>query len=1028
MPQGKIYSIFEDHKDILWIGTHGYGLFRFDRKTGKISNYTFDPNNTKSINNNTILSICEGPPGILWLGGLGGLNKLNSKTMEFRHFVHDRDDPNSIGADHIMSIYRDSSGILWIGTIGGGLNRFDPDTEKFKSFKKDPDNQESLNTNSVLSVYEDLNGTIWLGSYDDGLFKYIPGKNGKPDRFIQYVHDKNNLNSLSYNVARIVIGDKSGNTWIGTEGGGLNKFNLENESFTIYTMEDGLPNNVIWGILLDEKGNLWISTNNGLSRFNPETESFFNYDRSDGLQALEFAFGAHYKSRTEEMFFGGEKGINYFYPDSVKINPYVPPVVLTGFKLFNKSVPVNENSLLKKSITEVRELELKYNENFISFEFAALNYTNSHKNQYKYRMIGLDPDTVYAGTRRFADYTDMKPGDYTFWVTGSNNDGIWNKEGVSLHIIIHPPWWRSRLAYSLYIVLVVLMVLGFVRRRTWRLRKDKEELEKQVKERTREIEEKDFHILEMDRMKTRFFANISHEFRTPLTLILSPLEEIMANKSSKDKDYNKFGIIRRNGLRMLDLVNQLLDLSKLDSGKLKLELMEADIIKILRLSFSSFISLADKKRIQYNFQLPEDELFTYFDRGKLETIMNNLLSNAFKYTPEDGEIKCIVHLKEAVKEDEKDVIEISVRDSGPGIDENKLDLIFDRFYQADEQHHIEGGGTGIGLSITKELVHLIHGEIKVSSKPGEGSCFMVTIPLGKDHLKESEYVIVKPEQNAERKLINEAISGKAIDDISGVKSIPDKKVSQILIVEDNLELRSYLKEQFQMDYLIEEASDGEEGLKKAIKSIPDLIVSDIMMPKIDGVEFCKRVKTNERTSHIPVVMLTAKADIESRIEGLETGADDYIIKPFNIHELRTRVKNLIEQRQILRKRFASNLNVTPKDIAFNSYDVQFINRIIGVVEEHLADFDFDVKDLQGKAGMSHTQLYRKLFALTGLSPSKFIRTLRLKRAAKLMEQKNGNVTKIAYEVGFNNLAYFTKCFKELYGLSPSGYLKQFSGQ
>jgi len=1027
MPEGRIQVIFEDHRGVFWIGTHDYGLFRFDRKSGEISKYLFNPDNPGSINNNTILSICEGPPGILWMGGLGGLKKLDMETMEFRHFIHDPDDPNSISADHIMSIYRDNSGILWIGTLEDGLNLFDPETEKFEVYSKNSDNQEGFNANTIFIVYEDSNGTIWLGS-NNGLIKYIPGKNGDSDKFLHYKHDDNNLNSISSNGVRTLVDDNSGNLWIGTDGGGLNKFNLENESFTVYTMEDGLPNNTIWGILIDEKGNLWISTDNGgLSRFNPVTEKFSNYDQSDGLQGSQFNFNAYYKSRSGEMFFAGDKGINYFYPDSVKNNPYVPPIVITDLKLYNKSVPINENSPLKKSITELGEIELKYNENFISFEFAALNFTNSHKNRYKYKMTGLDPDTVYSGTRRFADYTDMKPGDYTFWVTGSNNDGIWNEKGVSLHIVIHPPWWRSRLAYSLYIVFVILMVSGFIRWRTWSLRKDKEELEKQVRERTREIEEKDFHILEMDRMKSRFFTNISHEFRTPLTLILSPLEKIMADKNSKDKDYNELGVIRRNGLRLLDLVNQLLDLSKLDSGKLKLELMEADIIKILRLSFSSFISLADKKRIQYDFQLPVDEIFTYFDKGKLETIMNNLLSNAFKYTPEDGEIKCEVHIKETGKEGEKDVIEISVRDSGPGIDKNKLDLIFNRFYQADEEHHIEGGGTGIGLSLTKELVQLIHGEIKVISNPGKGSCFIVTIPLGKDHLKKSEYVIVKPELRPEPKLVEDILPDEISADSIKTESVRDKNTIQVLIVEDNRDLSAYLKEQLQINYLIEEASDGEEGLKKAIKNIPDLIITDIMMPKMDGVELCKRVKTNEKTSHIPVVLLTAKADIESRIEGLETGADDYIIKPFNMHELITRVKNLIEQRQTLRKRFAGNLNVTPKEIAFNSYDVQFINRIIGVVEEHLADFNFDVKDLQSKTGMSHTQLYRKLFALTGLSPSKFILTLRLKRATKLMEQKSGNVTKIAYEVGFNNLAYFAKCFKELYGVSPSGYLKQFSG-
>jgi signal transduction histidine kinase/ligand-binding sensor domain-containing protein/AraC-like DNA-binding protein len=1022
MPGGRIYTVFEDHKGVFWIGTHAYGLFRFDRKTGGISRYMNNTNDPQSINKNTILTICEEPPGILWLGGLGGLKRLDTETMEFRHFVHNQDDPNSVSGNHIMSLLMDRSGILWICTLHSGIDRFDPKIGKFEPLGKFWDNQRELGTTQLYLLYEDSKGTIWIGS-DKGLIKYIPDADKNYGKFQQYTHDDKNPNSISSNVVRSIMEDNTGTLWIGTDGGGLNKFNVKKETFTIYTMENGLPSNTIWGILVDGKSNLWLSTNNGLSKLNPETEEFFNYDISDGLQGLEFNFNAYYKSRSGEMFFGGGKGINYFYPDSVKKNLYVPPIVITDFKLYNKSVSIKEGSLLPKSISELKKLELKYNENFISFEFAALNYTNSHKNRYKYRMIGLDPDTIFAGTKRLAEYTELKPGKYTFWVTGSNNDGVWNSEGVSLDIVVYPPWWGSKLAYGIYLLLLFSFIVLFINWRTRKLRKDKEELEKQVKERTSDIEERDFHIIEMDRMKTRFFANISHEFRTPLTLILSPLEELLLKNRNRDGDFNKLTSIRRNGLRLLDLVNQLLDLSKLDSGKLKLELTEADIINALRLSFSTFISLADKKSIQYTFSLPERTLVTCFDRGKLETIMNNLLSNAFKYTPINGKIECTVVISNNSGGSVKQTLEIFVVDSGPGIKEDKLNLIFNRFYQVDELHHIEGGGSGIGLSLTKELVNLIHGEIKVKSKPGEGSCFTVTIPTGTAHLKESEYVIIKPEQQMTPILTDNVISEEEENDIQDSIYIPSKRENKILIVEDNTELRTYLKEQFQKIYFVEEAVDGEEGFQKSIKSIPDLIITDLMMPVMGGVELCRKVKTDENTSHIPVIMLTAKADMASRIEGLEIGADDYIVKPFHFHELKTRVLNLIEQRQKLRKMFSCNLDMLPEDIAFNSYDLKFINRIIAIVEDNLADFDFDVDSFHQKSGMSHPQLYRKLTALTGLSPSKFIRTMRLKRAKTLMTQKKEKVTDIAYSVGFNNLSYFIKCFKEQYGVSPSGFYK-----
>jgi signal transduction histidine kinase/ligand-binding sensor domain-containing protein/AraC-like DNA-binding protein len=1020
MPQGRIQSVIEDYNGILWIGTHGYGLFRFDRERGEITNFKHDPNNPKSINNNTILTICEERPGILWIGGLGGLKRLDTRTMEFKKFTHAPDDPGSLKSDHILYIMKDSSGMLWVGMVDGGINRFDQETEKFESLKFS-NGRKDFHENTVFVIYEDSKRTVWVGGYN-GLYKFIPADSS----FIQYKHDDNNPGSISANVVRAITEDRSGDLWIGTEGGGLNKFDVKNETFRIFTTANGLPCNVIWGILTDDNDNLWLSTNRGLSKFNMKTEVFTNYDQSDGLQGAMFNFNAFCKSRSGELFLGGDHGINYFFPDSIKKNSFVPPVILTDFKLFNKSVPIKKGSLLDRSISELTTLDLKYNENFISFEFAALNYTNSHKNRYKYIMTGLDPDTIYAGTRRFAEYTDLKPGEYTFWVTGSNNDGVWNKYGVSLDIVVHPPWWKSRLAYGIYFLTLILSVTGLVNRRTRKLRKDKEELERLVKERTHDIEERDIHILEMDRMKTRFFANISHEFRTPLTLIISPLEELLSDIKKDDKNYKKLTAVKQSGLKLLSLVNQLLDLSKMDSGKLKLELSKADIVGALNLLFSSFISLADKKRIDYKYQLPDKKFITYFDKNKLETITNNLLSNAFKYTPAGGNIECMVNIRNIADEKQgHQLVDISIKDSGPGIAEDKHKKIFNRFYQVDESYHSEGGGSGIGLSLTRELTELLHGKINVKSKPGEGSCFNVTIPVGTEHLKGSEYVIVETEKQEVPVMDEKNVTNDLPENESAGGHVKIKESFRILIVEDNEELRSYLKEHFQKVYRVDEASDGEEGLEIADRTIPDLIITDVMMPVMGGVEFCRLIKTHENTSHIPVVMLTAKADMASKIEGLETGADDYMIKPFHFHELITRVQNLIEQRQKLRKRYSANLDMLPEEISFNSYDLKFIKRIIGIVEDNLIDFDFDVDTLLHKSGMSHPQLYRKLSALTGLSPSKFIRALRLKQATKLMKQKKERITDIAFSVGFNNLSYFIKCFKEQYGISPSEYYRKY---
>ena len=549
-------------------------------------------------------------------------------------------------------------------------------------------------------------------------------------------------------------------------------------------------------------------------------------------------------------------------------------------------------------------------------------------------------------------------------------------------------------------------------------------LEEKVKERTAELEQKNLQIMEMDQLKTRFFNNVSHEFRTPLTLILAPIEDMLSREQMEEKERSKIERMHRNALRLLGLINQLMDLSKLDAGNMKLELTEDDVVNTIRLFITGFAGYAERKKIQYRYILPEKPYKTYFDRDKLDKITTNLLSNAFKYTPEEGEVICKAKILEQKGKPYSFVLEFSVKDTGPGIPEEQIEKIFDRFYQVEGEWKKEGGGTGIGLSLTKELVSLQHGKITVKSEPDKGSCFTVAMPLGKDHLKENEYLIKTPEE------VGESMKWSAILE-EGEKRVKTEEEEtgegenpQILIVEDNPDVRMHILENLEEEFLIKEAANGEEGLEKAIESIPDLVITDLMMPIMDGIEMCKKLKTDERTSHIPVIMLTAKANVESKIEGLETGADDYITKPFNIKELIARVKNLIEQRKKLRERFSRDVKLEPKDIAITSADEKFLNRAIGIIDEHMGDFEFDARTFQEEIGMSRSQLFRKLRALTDQSATEFIRAIRLKRAAKLLEEKFGNVAEITYEVGFNNLSYFAKCFKELFGVSPSDYGKQ----
>jgi signal transduction histidine kinase/DNA-binding NarL/FixJ family response regulator len=551
----------------------------------------------------------------------------------------------------------------------------------------------------------------------------------------------------------------------------------------------------------------------------------------------------------------------------------------------------------------------------------------------------------------------------------------------------------------------------------------RQNLEVKVRERTAELERKNYQIMEMDQMKTRFFSNVSHEFRTPLTLILSPLESMLMKENLEEKDRDNLEMMYRNAVRLLGLINQLLDLSKIDAGRLKVELIEYDIYKVLRMIARSFAPLAERKKIDYRVEIPDGELITYFDRDKLEKIITNLLTNAFKFTPEKGKVSCKIKLNDKKEGMIKNSLEIIVQDSGRGIPAEQLEKIFDRFYQVADTWKNGISGTGIGLSLTKELITLQRGEIVVESKPNEGSRFIIKLPLGKDHLKEHEFEVKKLEEIKDDLLI---VKFRMHDfETADVKSedFVSEQVDQpvLLIIEDNADVRQHIYENFEKEYLVKQSKNGKEGWEKAVALVPDLIISDVMMPEMNGVELCKKLKTDERTSHIPVILLTARADVEDKIEGLETGADDYITKPFNIKELLTRSKNLIEQRKKLREKYTHQIDLEPGEIAVQSADERFLKRALEIIEKNMGDCDFDVNNFYPEMNMSRMQLFRKLKALVNQTPSELIRNMRLKRAAQLMKQNFGNIAEITYEVGFNNLSYFAKCFKEKFGVLPSEY-------
>jgi signal transduction histidine kinase/DNA-binding response OmpR family regulator/streptogramin lyase len=991
------------------VGTDGGGLNRLDRETNHFTHYIHNPEDPSSLSNNVVYSICKDNTGNLWIGtGGGGLNKFDFETNRFIHYKHDPDNPASINDNHVSLVYEDKMGAIWIGTSKSDLIKFDLDKETFVRYSHNPGDSSGLSKGKIFSILEDKSGVLWIGLFGGGLCRFDRDK----EQCKHYLNSPGDTKSLSNNIVSSIYEDKSGILWVGSEGG-LNKFDRENEEFFCYREADGLPGDMINGILEDGDGNLWLSTNNGISKFNPVDVTFENYDVIDGLQGKEFNQWSYYKTLSGEMLFGGNNGFNMFHPDSIDNikNPHIPQIIMTEFQLLHKPVSVGFNKLfdrtiLKKSITETEEIELLYDENVISFEFAALDYHVPKKNKYAYFMEGFDKDWTYTDAdRRFVNYTNLNPGEYTFRVKGSNNDGVWNEEGTFLKIIIAHPWWATWWAYILYGVFAVLLFST-----STRFYLNRQRLRHQL-ELEHEHAEK---LLEVDQMKSRFFANISHEFRTPLTLILGPSESII-KETPKEEIKKKAGTIKKNASRLLSLINQLMDLSKLEAGRLKLEASSGNIVKFVKGVAMLFESLAERKDIILKVKSTNNEIEAYFDKEKMEKILTNLFSNAFKFTPVGGKITVVI------SENEMNSVIIKIKDTGIGISEKEIPRLFDRFYQVDSSQTRVQQGTGIGLSLTKELVELHNGTISVESREEEWTEVTVTLPLGKEHLLPEE-IVEAGDSTLESKILVE--DEDTITSSSFEKSLPedfDKDKTIILVVEDNTDVREYIKESLGEDYQVEEAANGEQGLRKAENIIPDLIISDIMMPKMDGNELSRILKNDEKTSHIPIILLTAKTEQDSKIEGLATGADDYLVKPFDTEELQIRIKNIIENRRKLQKKFREGefVSARGKEKKLSRIDERFMNKIMEVIQQHISEEDFSIEVFGNEVGMSRSQLHRKLKALSGKSASRYIRSVRLARAKKMIDDQNGNISEIAYSVGFSSPAYFTKCFKDEYGYPPS---------
>jgi signal transduction histidine kinase/ligand-binding sensor domain-containing protein/DNA-binding response OmpR family regulator len=1010
----SVYTLFEDQSGTLWIDA-GL-LYQWNRRTGAFRSFESSSSRPQDFGNTGVWSMVEDPPGFLWAATYQGLYHYEIATGQYRHYRHDPADSTGLPEESAYDVFRDRDGVVWAATENFLVRLADAERGRFDVWR----HKERPTTGQWIfpSIVQDARGALWLGS-DQGLARFDP----TTGTFHHYRHDQRDPGSLSHDAVRSILADprQPGRfLWIATAGGGLNRFDIDSGTFVHFTERDGLPNDVVYAVLADTTGSLWVSTNKGLSRFDPATGRFRNYDANDGLQSNEFNSGAAFASRTGELFFGGIYGFNYFRPEDVHDNPNVPAVAITGFRRGNRYETVRDTgTVLGTTISETDSLRLSYRDAVLTFEFAALEYSAPAKNRYAYRLVGFNDEWFEAGAVRAATYTNLPPGRYTFQVRASNNDGVWNKQGTSLALLILPPWWRTWWAYALYGALVLAALYGARRSEMNRLRlRNRLEIERVEAEQLREL----------DRARSRLFANVSHEFRTPLTLTMGPLDDLRAGLHGplSPEAGEQVDLARRNAGRVLDLINEILELARAESGRVTLQARRLDLVTFVGSIARTFLPLAERKAIAFDIQCPAEHIDIYGDPDHLDRALSNLLSNAFKFTPDGGAVRVTVTADDASAR-------IVVRDSGPGIPAADLNLVFDRFHRARTAG--TQPGTGIGLALAKELVTLHGGTIAVESEEGFGSTFTVTLKRGPAHLAPEQIADDAPgapwtpragAQQLAPALVSateppndQAAAGGTVDQPHDADD-----VTTVLVVDDNAEVRAYVKQHLAPRYRVLEAVNGEQGLEIARRLLPDLVLSDVMMPGMDGYALCRALKSDPETEFLPVILLTARAEAEDRLAGLTEQADDYLTKPFDVRELLARIANIVTMRRRLRERFADvgaqrTIHPTPVDV--EPADRLFLERVRAAIEASLGDEGFSVERLATEVGQSRGNLHRKLRDVIGESPSDLIRRMRLERAADLLESGVGSVAEIAYAVGFKSVAHFSNVFNERTGVRPSAW-------
>ncbi|OOG72281.1 hybrid sensor histidine kinase/response regulator [Flavobacterium sp. A45] len=1068
LKSNSIWSLYSDKENRVWLGYYNKGVDVFDKLYSKFnvigSERTNYPN---ALQTGSVTGIAKDKSGNLWISMEGGgVDVYNPTTKSFKH-INSKNSSYISGLknDDIQTVFIDSKENVWVGSWNEGIYFLKKGSNSFVNF--DTNNTKGITSNRMLSFSEDSKGIIWIGTYLKGLHYYNPAENkfyhcdfklfakqgltdgdirkvlvdskdviwiGSTQGLFRVTHDANfkftvqpmknkMMKYKSMQKTQTVLSlyeSKNNQIWIGTDGAGLFSYNPKNDKFDWYYNLKGLTEKSVAAIIQDKVGVIWISGKAGITKIDLKNHVALNFTIVDGLLGNDYNNNSVLKDEEGDLYFGSYEGLNYFNPKQILKNKKEPSLYFSDFKLFNKSVSLtDEDSPLSKVISETDTLVLNHNQSVFTIEYVGLNFSHPGKNEYAYFLEGFENDWNFVGSKRAATYTNLPSGDYVFNVKSADRGGAWNKEPLQLHIKVLPPFWKSIWAYLFYILSIVIGSY-FLKKHLQKRFQEKQAIQFE--------REKTIQVERLNEKKLQFFTNISHEFRTPLTLIINPLEDIIKNKSFglPNEVMNKLQIIHKSSDRLSRLINELMDFNKLQFNKMTLHVQQIEVVNFTKNIVSYFEEEASSRHIDLKFESNVETLYDWLDPKMFEKIIFNIISNAFKVTADNGTISVRINASQklsylplADSQDDVETFEIAIEDTGAGLNKKDIKRIFDRFYQVNNLNKTYYGSTGIGLEVVRGFVELHKGKIEVDSILGVGTTFTVVFPLGNEYYKDFEIVDEEYQLTLRENIVHETKNSEEFVPAT----IEIDKVHTVLIVEDNTELRNYLKDELKKTYKVIVAENGKKGFELAKQKLPDLILTDVIMPVMNGLELCKSVKADIKTSHIPLLMLSAKALVQDRLEGIDSGADMYMSKPFDMDVLKSSLCQLINSRQIMFNKFYKGITKNAKEKT-TTLDNDFIQKTLNYIHENISEPDLSVEVLASNTFLSRSQLYRKIKTLTGVSANEFIRNVRLEKAKELIQLGNNNINEISYKVGFTSASYFTKCYKSKYGHLPTQIVKE----